>query len=204
MGTMYRAASSNVPNIEARRHSVSISAPVQLVILGTVSIATPYFAAYRLRIVRCSSGVGRSTKNVASNRPALKNSGGTLLILLAVQITKICDLWSLNHFRNVPNTLDVTPPSVCPLEFIPDRPFSQLILYVAIEAGLYLRLSVSFVFLVACHTKTKSSMLYLHASARNTFSVFPRPFAATGYLESIAFLCFISLIVMHLCMTRST
>jgi len=68
--------------------------------------------------------VGRSTKNVASNLPALINSGGSCEMLFAVAMTRTEDLVSCIQVRKWPNMAAVVPASVSPLDFVPANAFS--------------------------------------------------------------------------------
>ena len=68
--------------------------------------------------------LGRSTKNISSKRPFRNNSGGRRLILFAVATTNTGEVFSCIHVRIVENILEVTPPSVTPLDCTPLNPFS--------------------------------------------------------------------------------
>ena len=68
--------------------------------------------------------MGRSTKNVASNLPARRNSGGRFWMEFAVAITIVEDLDSARQVRKCPNMPAVVPASVSPLDLAPENPLS--------------------------------------------------------------------------------
>ena len=63
-------------------------------------------------------------KKISSNRPLRKSSGGRASILFAVATTNTGAVFSCSHVSMAPNTRAVTPPSTCPDEAVPERPFS--------------------------------------------------------------------------------
>ena len=74
-----------------------------------------------IRQIACfSAGPGRSRKNVASNRSARANSGGSREMSLAVQTTNESLVRSLSQPNKVPNSRAETPES--PAD--PDEPAS--------------------------------------------------------------------------------
>ena len=68
--------------------------------------------------------LGTSTKNMPSNRPARRNSGGSSPMLLAVAITRIGLVVSCSQTKKCAIMPEVVPPSVLPDDFTPANTFS--------------------------------------------------------------------------------
>ena len=132
-----RALSSANASNKAATIICSISAPANPSVLSassdnslssiirfpaTSSLVSLFFKC-SLKISFLSFSVGRSTKNISSNRPFLIISEGRLLMLFAVATTKTGFVLSCIHVRKVPNILEEIPPSP-PEVLTPLKPFS--------------------------------------------------------------------------------
>ena len=87
----------------------SISAPLYPSVFATRSdsliLAISCFRRFAMWISKIflrSSLVGNPTKNISSNRPFRRSSGGSLVMSLAVATTKAALVFSCIHVRNVP------------------------------------------------------------------------------------------------------
>ena len=112
-GTMVSmAASQSVKEAVLGQLFDLCAAPALEVLCKSSGIFEPY-RVFMIWMISCLSvTLGISTKNMASNRPARMNSGGSSRMLLAVAMTRTGLLVSCIQVRKWPNMEEVVPPSV--------------------------------------------------------------------------------------------
>src|SRR4051812_2185102 len=112
--TCWAASASEMSSSAANRQHDLISAPVQSVSLGLAWLRILNAAVYISQMRAFSADDGRSRKKTESNRSALLNSGGSLLMSLQVPMKNTSVWWSESQVKRLPKRRALTPLSVCP------------------------------------------------------------------------------------------